>query len=363
MSEKISRLGSKPLGPVLDGASPLSWLGDLALGVGGNIAWDTIKGAYSKLKFELGRRIDPANSDFRFEGSDILVEETLDVIAGAGRSALSSASNLLRRSLANLPEALRRPDVRNWLSSAQVRRSFKTLTRCLLSSQTFEPSKRSLLQSWIEATGDESSVADHNIRVVIQFIGNTIEQSVSVGEGLVLMQGRALQDALREEGAQTREHVTRELSRLLAASAPVPATGSSREPSLSITKRKSLHSGGPLAGSVYDWLSQRARPCTNWFVLNAAHLAEVRERMSRYVLLDVERKWPKLPGVICLVGRQVPHTTATLWFPASYEPNGRVRSCVLQVANSSQSRSVEVEFATLPGVLDTELTRLRKVLP
>jgi hypothetical protein len=173
-------------------------LGEWRLGVGVNMSWDLIKTVYSKLKTDFDRRISIEEREFEFDWLGKIIDNTLDILAGAGENFISQTANVLHQWLVNVPDEFLRENVRAWLQDRAVRENAKVLMVRLLSGENIDELKTSLVQSYCQHTADSATVGDSAVRIVIKFIGNTIEGSISDGERVLLAKAQSTHSAVRE---------------------------------------------------------------------------------------------------------------------------------------------------------------------
>lgn len=172
-------------------------VGDWSVGVGVNATWDLIKAIYSKIKSDLDRQISSQQPDFEFDWLDKIINNTLDILAGAGTNRISQLSNVLHQWLVNVPDEFLRQDVRRWLESSAVRRDAKSLMAQLLSGENIDELKTSLVRSFCEHTESSVVTGDMVVRIVIKFIGDTIEGSISDGERVLLAKAQSTHAAVQ----------------------------------------------------------------------------------------------------------------------------------------------------------------------
>lgn len=172
-------------------------VGDWLLGVGGNATWDVIKALYSSVKKDLGRRIGRGDADFEFDGVSRIINGAMDVLSGAPVGGVGQLATVFHRWVVNVPDQLLRQSVSGWLQEPSVRENARALTTHLLNQEDFEPFRSSLVDSFSAYTGDSVEAGDAVVRIVIRFIGETIEGSMTDGERVLFAKAQLTHNAVR----------------------------------------------------------------------------------------------------------------------------------------------------------------------
>jgi tetratricopeptide (TPR) repeat protein len=121
------------------------------------------------------------------------------------------------------PEGFRQPPVRAWIDSPEIREKIKNITRRLLNGEDIDHLKIEIVRSCAKINVES---AEELVRALIQFVGKSIEASLSAGDRILLAAIGSTHEAvlsthdlIQQEGERTREHLV-EFARVIFEARP-----------------------------------------------------------------------------------------------------------------------------------------------